>query len=317
LKFNSRRTQASLLALKPGQKPQPNADHTAYFSYYGLDLEKRYPGVSHHLGYFEAVGFKLATHYYAHPQAVGTCFVLHGYYDHVGLYDHLIDYCLSQNYSVFAYDLPGHGLSTGERVSINSFAEYAQVLDQAVKQFAEQLPRPHIAIAQSTGAAILMDYLLAQCGGSTQAPFEHQILFAPLLRPGRWWWGKLVYHAMSRFAESVSRRYGSNSDDPSFLHFVRHRDPLQSRRLSVGWVGAMDAWIKRFPSLPVSELAPVIIQGDKDKTVDWQWNLPEIVMKFPRARVEIIRGGHHHLVNASKKRRAKIFAAMGLPGAKS
>jgi lysophospholipase len=312
LKFNPERTQASLKPLNLKRPPQANADHKAYFAFYGLDLEKQFPGLVHHFGYFEAAGFKLAAQYFEHPEPVGTCFVLHGYFDHTGLYKHLIEYCLSRNYSVFAYDLPGHGLSTGEQVSINSFAEYAQVLEQAVKQFGPYMPRPHVAIAQSTGAAILMDYLLAEWAGTGEVPFEKQVLFAPLLRPGGWWQGKLAYLMLSRFVDSVTRRFARNSDDPSFLHFVQHRDPLQSKQLSVSWVGAMDAWIKQFPFLPVSELAPVIIQGDRDSTVDWQWNLPEILLKFPNARVEIVRGGHHHLVNTSEDRREEIFSAMGL-----
>ena len=45
----------------------------------------------------------------AEPQ--GTLLLLHGYYDHMGLYRHVVDWALSMNFAVLACDLPGHGLS--------------------------------------------------------------------------------------------------------------------------------------------------------------------------------------------------------------
>ncbi|WP_423811416.1 alpha/beta hydrolase, partial [Pseudomonas aeruginosa] len=41
----------------------------------------------------------------------GSLLLMHGYYDHMGLYRHVVDWALGMGFSVLACDLPGHGLS--------------------------------------------------------------------------------------------------------------------------------------------------------------------------------------------------------------
>ena len=63
-------------------------------------------------------------HYFRLPESAspkGTVFILHGYFDHVGLYTQLIDRCLGAGFDVLAYDQPGHGLSSGTLTAIGSF----------------------------------------------------------------------------------------------------------------------------------------------------------------------------------------------------
>ncbi|MEB3734885.1 alpha/beta hydrolase [Halopseudomonas pachastrellae] len=48
---------------------------------------------------------------------------------HMGLYRHLIQWGAGAAYAVLAFDLPGHGLSSGERASIDCFLRYQKVLD--------------------------------------------------------------------------------------------------------------------------------------------------------------------------------------------
>ena len=60
--------------------------------------------------------------------------ISHGYYDHAGLYGHLIEHLLSRGWNVAIFDHIGHGLSSGSRAEIQDFDQYVQVLSRVVEQ---------------------------------------------------------------------------------------------------------------------------------------------------------------------------------------
>jgi hypothetical protein len=51
-------------------------------------------------------------------------------------------------------------------------------------------------------------------------------------------------------------------------------------------------------SLPVSDKV-LVLQGVKDKTVAWKYNINFIRNKFVNSRIEKIAGGNHQLLNES------------------
>lgn len=312
LAFDSERLHQQVQKLTPAVLQQPAGRHgdavAQYFQYYGIDFERHCDGVAHYFGHFPSGKFEIVCHYFTVAQPRGTCFIFHGYFDHSGLFRHLIDYCLRRQFNVVIYDLPGHGLSTGERASIGSFIEYEGALKDCLKLFGEIAPQPWHAIAQSTGAAVLMDYLLLQ-----EAPsFEKVVLLAPLVRSAEWRWVKAAHWVGQHFLDSVPRKFGRNSADAAFVHFIEHEDPLQAKVIPVAWVDALIRWERRFDSLPASERAPLIVQGQRDITVDWKYNINAIRDKFPRAKYLPLQDAAHHLANETADVRAKIVAAMDL-----
>lgn len=279
-----------------------------YFRFYGIDFEERIPGLVHHFGHFSSGKYEIVTHYFALPEPRGTCFVFHGYFDHVGLFRHVIEYCLRRRFNVVAYDLPGHGLSTGERGAIGAFTEYGAVLRDCLKLFGPIAPHPWHAIAQSTGAAIVMDHVLLE-----EAPgFDKVVLLGPLVRAAEWLWVKTAYWLGHKFLQRVTRRFGVNSNDKAFLDFIEHTDPLQDHHISVRWVDALLRWERRFDHLPTNDQSVLIIQGQRDTTVDWRHNIPTIRAKFTRAKYLPLQEAYHHLANESAPLREKIFAAIDL-----
>jgi alpha-beta hydrolase superfamily lysophospholipase len=309
LQFDLERLQQQMRRFRVDEAVEPGDAERHYFRYYGLDFERQLPGVAHHFGHFSSGKHEIVCHYFTLTAGKprGSCFLFHGYLDHAGLYGHLIRHCLQRGYNVVIYDLPGHGLSTGERASIGSFTEYGEVMADCLKLFADIAPKPWHALAQSTGCAVLMDYLLLQ-----EPVFERAVLLAPLVRAAEWRWVKVAHWLGNRFLESVPRRFGVNSGDADFLDFIAHRDPLQARRIPVRWVEAMLRWERRFEQLPVSDMVVLIVQGQKDNTVDWRHNIPVVRDKFPRAKYLPLQEAHHHLVNETAAIRAKIFAAIDL-----
>lgn len=249
---------------------------------------------------------ELVAYLFEPPNPRGTALVVHGYYDHVGLFRHPILRLLEQGYAVAALDLPGHGLSSGTRASIQDFQHYTEALDALVEALPKHLPQNRVAVGQSTGAAVLMAHLFQH-----PAPaFSRACLIAPLVRPQQWWKNRLKYELGRLFLTEVARDYAENSHDETFLRFVREGDPLQCGSLPVAWVGAMVGWVKRFRRAPCVNMPVQVIQGDEDTTVDWRFNLPAIQHKFPQSEQVWIPGGRHHLVNESEALRTQVFDAM-------
>ena len=118
------------------------------------------------------------------------------------------------------------------------------------------------------------------------------------------------YQLVKPFKQNVARNFAENSSDKAFLDFVQHHDPLQSRKVSADWVGAMIKWSKRIEHAEPSDLSPLIIQGDKDKAVDFKFNLEVLRQKFSSPQIEMISGARHHLVNESSEYLQQMFALL-------
>ncbi|SCW62724.1 MULTISPECIES: alpha/beta hydrolase [unclassified Pseudomonas] len=275
----------------------------AYQRFYGLDFPQR--NMRKGLGRFEVGGYELVSQVWWPDKAVATMFVFHGYYDHMGLYRYLIEWALEQKFAVIACDLPGHGLSSGERASIEDFAEYQATLQGLLAEAATlDLPHPWHLCGQSTGGAIVVDHVLNH---GAQSPAQGQvILLSPLVRPRAWGWSRLSYYLLKPFVTGIARRFSENSTDPQFLPFLQ-ADPLQPLRLPTAWVGALAQWIKRIEAAPSSPRQPLIVQGQADMTVDWVHNLQVLRGKFDRPQVLMLPEGRHHLANEALALRQEMF----------
>ncbi|AIG03642.1 alpha/beta fold family hydrolase [Pseudomonas fluorescens] len=282
-----------------------SAEARVYQRFYGLDLAGRKTPVRSRLGRFEVEGFEVVSQVWWPAQPVATLFMFHGFYDHMGLYRNVVEWGLDQGFVVIACDLPGHGLSSGERASIDDFAVYQHVVRGLFEQAdALQLPKPWHLFGQSTGGAIVVDHLLNHGPGS---PAQGQtFLLSPLVRPRAWGWSQLSYYLLKPFVKGIARRFSDNSNDPAFRPFLE-ADPLQPRQLPTAWVGALARWIKRIEAAPRSTRRPLIVQGEEDMTVDWQHNLQVLRSKFDQPQILILPRGRHHLANELPEIRAHYF----------
>nr|WP_314524172.1 alpha/beta hydrolase [uncultured Pseudomonas sp.] len=291
-------------SLRPLADAQPLSEEgRAYQRFYGLDFPGR--ELRSGLGRFDVGGYQVVSQFWWPQRAKATLFLFHGFYDHTGLYRHVIDWALEQGFAVIACDLPGHGLSSGERASIRDFAEYQDTLHGLFTEAKSiDLPQPWHLCGQSTGGAIVIDHVL---NAGTDSPAQGQvILLSPLVRPRAWGWSQLSYHLLRPFVKAIARRFSENSNDPDFLPFLQ-ADPLQPLRLPTAWVGALARWIKRIEAAPNSLRRPLIVQGQADMTVDWQHNLGVLRAKFDRPQVLMLPEARHHLANETLALRAEYF----------
>lgn len=296
--------------------PLPNLDwqnkdvsaFAEYLDYYGIHFSKIMADkkVSHIFGSKNLGGFTIAVHYFSQPKAKACVMLNHGYMDHVGLYTHLIKRLLDEGFNVLAYDLPGHGLSSGEQAGIANFYCYQKVFVALLSEASKQGIKPKYLIGQSTGGSISMDYLLHH----PQHSFKKLILLAPLVKPKGWLGIQALLFAGRFVLNQVKRDFVENSADKQFLDFIKNAEPLQTRFVKASWVNALDKWQAHFNAAPQSDVPTLIIQGDKDVTVEWEYNVPAIKQHFTQVTEVIVKGGNHHLVNESEPLREKVFDAL-------
>ncbi|MFB4165805.1 alpha/beta hydrolase [Alteribacillus sp. JSM 102045] len=231
-----------------------------------------------------------------------TVLLLHGFFDHTGTNASLIKHLLGQGFHVAAFDLPGHGLSGGERYQVNSFQEYQFALHSILETLnVWEIQKVH-GIGHSTGGAILADYLLA----GTPALFKKVGLVSPLIRPSQWWVSKLSAPLLSVFLKELPRKFRMNAGNSSFMKKIKE-DPLQGKVVSLKWVKAMFEWEKQLKTNDPIDRNILIIQGTKDQTVDWKHNMDAYHQLFPKAKRILVDNGSHHLLNERKAQKEIVY----------
>src|SRR5690554_1238782 len=294
------------------QLPQLEADRPInpqarqYAAYYGIDFSDE---VQQHLGRIRVDGFDVALQVWRPSAPQGTLMILHGYYDHMGLYRHVIRWALEQRLAVMAFDLPGHGLSSGDRASIDCFLRYQQVLDGVIEQAALwRLPAPWHFLGQSTGGAILIDRLLH---GPVPEQTGRTILMAPLVRPKQWGVSQFSLKLLGGFIQQLNRRFTDNSTDQDFLDFIRQHDPLQPQVLPVAWVRALDKWIPHIEAAVRAAHRPPVVPGRAGGTVDRQHNIRVLQDKFDDPELLYLADARHHLANEKADFRQRYLDWLG------
>jgi len=308
----ARQLRDSLAPLDFSAGPPQSELFAAYCGHYGLEFSAAASSITHTMGAFRSGDYTIVGQYFAPPvaQQRGTAFLLHGYFDHSGIFGKLIRYCLQSGFAVVIADMPGHGLSSGKPASIASFRDYHTTWLELIKHAQSQnLQSPWVVMGQSTGGAIIIDWLLG-AEPFAAAQFTHKILLAPLVRPRRWWRGRILFALTRWFRSETTRRFSQNSHDAEFLKFLRTQDQLQSGQLNRDWIMAMIDYIARFSVAPPSTECIQIIQGTGDGTVDWRHNMQKLQEKFPSATIHIIEHARHHLANEAPEYLNKVFARL-------
>lgn len=287
-----------------------SVDLQGYRAFYALDqLDAR-----HFHGYLRAGDHRIHIQIFQPLSPQGTLWLLHGYLEHSALYQPMIAELLAQEFTVLTFDLPGHGLSSGEETGIADFSVYQSMLkdiqEWASQQAPEILPRPWLGIGQSTGCAIWMDYVLTTCTRKHRPMIERLFLISPLIRPAKsaWWQNPLGLSLIRKVKHDVPRKFRRNNSNPEFLRFVRLEDPLQPRKMAMSWILALSRWMPYMEGLPASRFPVWLVQGARDQTVDWRYNMGYVKRKF-RVKVTLqLEDASHQLINECKEIRAPMTA---------
>lgn len=303
--------QLSLLSSLEKLSTETSDALQGYRAFYALDqLNAR-----HSQGYLRAGDYRIHVQIFQPlTKALGTVWLLHGYLEHSALYQPMIAELLAQNFAVLTLDLPGHGLSSGEETGITEFSVYQEMLKSVQQWISQQkndaLPRPWLGIGQSTGCAIWMDHVLATCMRKHAPIVERLFLISPLVRPAKsaWWQNPVGLSLIRQVKHDVPRKFRRNNSNPEFLRFVRLEDPLQPRKMAMSWILALSRWMPYMEGLPASRFPVWLVQGARDQTVDWRYNLSYVKRKFRVKVTLLLEDASHQLINECKEIRAPMTA---------
>lgn len=313
-------TKISQIKSLRGQLPplhfDPLIDSKVFTTSEGRAYQEFYPlrcaeHIRRGLGALNLQGFSIAIHYFIPESATTTLVVAHGLYDHIGIYHQAIRWALEAGIAVVAFDLPGHGLSDGDEVAIDSFNIYTDILADVINAVLAQpllFPTPVNGLGQSTGSAIWLNLLWRH--PEVAAKVQKYCLLAPLVRPRGWYIGRLSYRLVRPFRQYIARGQSRSSHNAIMLDFINRQDPLQSKLLSLRWIGAMAEFASKFVSFTPRDNKVLIIQGTHDQTLAWRYNVKIIKEKLPNAQIAYIAGADHQLLNEDDEYLAQVRLLM-------
>lgn len=166
-----------------------------------------------------------------------TVFLVHGYAEHSGRYDHVAQTLIERGASVHAYDHRGHGRSDGRRAYVDRFEQYVDDLIQFRNQVEEASDLPVFLFGHSMGGLVALLYVLNHDpelqGLLLSAPaIEVNPDLAPLLRPFAQVLGWLF-----PTLPTVRSPQGAISRDPAVVEEAQH-DPLNYHGRTLARTGA-------------------------------------------------------------------------------
>jgi len=229
--------------------------------------------------------------------------LVHGYLEHTFNNYQLINLLVEQGHEVFAMDMPGHGLSSGDRFTIDNFHYYGD----AVHAVLSQVGVVDFAIGHSTGCASIMDYLYRYGTEKIGA----SILAAPLVRTYMYQASNMTYNLSKKFIKEIPYLSYKYSNNANYLLFKSFADLHQTRKIPLSWFESQVKWNKEVVDCePVDGVKITVLQGDCDHTVEWKYNLPVIKEKFIGAESIMIPGADHGLFNESEQYQQQVFDLM-------
>jgi len=221
-------------------------------------------------------------------EAEGTLFILHGYLEHTALRMPFIMEAVKGGWQVCGMDLPGHGLSEGERANISDFDDYTRAFKAVLES--RRWPKPWRILAHSTGCAVAMMYMVTHGN-----PFEWSIFEAPLVRTFLWKPTMVAKKMFRNALNTLPRRNAGLPKKETFYHLLL-QDPLYLNRVPIAWFDALEVYVEKLSLWPQIPGRFLILQGTADTVVDGEYNLNFLRKHLPEAEIVPIKGGRHHLL---------------------
>lgn len=244
----------------------------------------------------------IALFHFSPPKAKAVLVIVHGYFDNSGTLSKVTNWALNRGYAVITMDLPGHGLSSGKRASIQNFRQYTDAVS-AVVEIAKKRKLPVHTLGHSTGCSPLIDLHLKK-----QKNWDGEtIVVAPLVRSAMWGLSKAGAGILKPFTKETTRLFRNSSHDENFKKHLKV-DPLGVKRFPVEWSKALYAWNKVIEKRKPVSSELLVIQGTTDGTVDWRYNLKFLKKKFPNSQIVKVEKGRHHLLNETPFYAKKAFS---------
>lgn len=272
-------------------------DISPYLAYYGFETEGHSVATARPtLGKYQVFLLRLTP-----PVPRARAVILHGYMGNAGHYAPMANILLASGVEVILLDLPGHGLSSGARNTIESFHDYgdslAALLPRIIPESGDGLPL--FGIGHSTGCSAFVDLLGRHPAAAAQ--FDRLVFAAPLVRISDWDLKltaiNLLVHGTIGLPRGPFVSSGSIANE-EFRDFQMQGDPLYTSIFDPTWVHALDRWNEEVAAWqnPAWAGKILVVQGTSDDVVDWPWNLERLKALLPQLEKELFPGLSHNIL---------------------
>ena len=220
--------------------------------------------------------YNLSAYLFMPKNPRGTIFFSHGYGSYTFNYHRLINFLVNERYAVYAFDLPGHGLSSGERGGIKNFDEYGKAINAFIEKGKTlDLPTQWYAVGQSTGCSAFYEH--ASKNGSY---FIKYFFASPLIRTTKYHLSKVGLFIIGPFVKDVGTPW---------------KNELAVDRVPLSWFKELVKWNKNIKDYDKLSMDIIVIFSNKDKVVDVKYNSKFLESKIVDLKVKNIKEGSHNL----------------------
>jgi alpha-beta hydrolase superfamily lysophospholipase len=237
------------------------------------------------------------------PKAV--ILMTHGVAEHSECYNHTAQAFAHQGLDVWAWDLPGHGKSYGQRGYVKAFAEYTDRLGEVFQKIKSQSQEiPFFLFGHSMGGMITFQFGLHNPTAPVKGYFLSSPAFGvkvqvPYVKDQA---ARILMHVAPKLTIPHQIVYEELSRD-SELTNTYYKDPLRHTKFSaplyLGILEATESAMQRASEFK----APIVIQAaGQDKIVD-VLATQEIFAKLgsPLKRLKIYPDSFHEIFNDTNK----------------
>ncbi|OHD80924.1 MAG: hypothetical protein A3J97_04915 [Spirochaetes bacterium RIFOXYC1_FULL_54_7] len=258
----------------------------------------------------------LAAYWYEIPGSQTTVILGHGYLNHARGNQLVIDFFLERGYTVLAWDLPGHGNSWGQPGAIDDFMQYARAFDAILVHVRERRPADALSfIGHSTSCAVFMTWQreIWQTGTSAlmdnPLPLSTVVLIAPLVRTWLYELSTFGWSIGRWFIQELKPRTSAGSHRPGYGEEF-FADPLAVKRMPVSWIQPYHEWELGSRSWKPDPFPLLIVQGTSDTALDWRYNIRFLSSVYPEARVELVEGAWHCLLEEAEPWVSQVYGLL-------
>src|SRR5215471_15152970 len=237
--------------------------------------------------------------------------LVHGFGEHSGRYNDVTEFLCGRGFSVQAFDLRGHGKSSGLPGHVDRFTDYEDDLRLAVESARGHATSPLFLIGHSMGGLITLRYLAGRppniSGAVISAPLLGFAVRIPKLKLAIGRASGLIAPKM-RMANEIDPTHLSRDPEVGRAYA---EDPLVRRVVSARWFSEATRAMRAMPAAVPRIQAPILIlHGTEDKlaAVDATRAVFDRIGSRDK-QLKIYPGFYHELFNEPDKQ--DVFQTVG------